>query len=127
VTLDRGGDGRAAVPGGWRGALLTVRFCTELALLVVLAFAGAGLGDGAATSIVLGVLLPTGAAVTWGALIAPRARRRLADPARLGLELVLFAGAAVAGSLGGHTGLAVVFALVAVAAAVLARLFAPEA
>jgi hypothetical protein len=39
----------------------------------------------------LGIVLPIVVALVWGAWIAPRARRRLPDPGRLALELVIFA------------------------------------
>ncbi len=37
------------------------------------------------------LVLPVLAAVVWGVFVGPRAVRRLADPARLGVEVVLFA------------------------------------
>jgi hypothetical protein len=128
VAGDRSpGDGDAAFPGGWRGALLVLRFLTEVALLAVLAAVGAGLAGGAAASVGFGLLLPAVAAVIWGVLMAPRSRRRLADPGRLCAELILFAGSAGALAAGGHAVPAAVFAGVAVSAAVLVRVFAPGA
>jgi hypothetical protein len=92
VAVDRGrGDGDAALPGGWRGALLVLRFLSELALLAVLAAVGAGLAGGVA-AVGLGLLLPTAAAVIWGVLLAPASRRRLDDPGRLGMGAVPFPG-----------------------------------
>jgi hypothetical protein len=80
---------------GAAGVVLTVRFLTELALLAGLAVAGARLGDGIVLSVVNAVLLPVVAAVLWGAFIAPRAGRRLPEPARFVLEVLLFAAAGV--------------------------------
>ena len=71
---------------GLSGAVLTVRFLTELAMLAGLAVAGARLGDGVAFSVVDAVLLPVVAAVVWGVFIAPRASRRLPEPARFIVE-----------------------------------------
>ena len=72
--------------------LLTIRFLAELGLLAALAWAGWHLVDSEFGSLVLAVLLPAAAAVVWGLWIAPRARRRLADPARAVVEGVLFFG-----------------------------------
>jgi hypothetical protein len=77
-------------------------FLDELALLAVLAIAGARLGNGIATSLFLAILLPLAAAVLWGAWLAPRARRRLGHPARLVAKLALVA---VASALLAGTGL----------------------
>ena len=65
----------------------------ELLLLAALAFWGLAsfappLGWAAA------LVAPALAAVVWGALVAPKARRQLRDPQRFVLELGLFAGAA---------------------------------
>ena len=48
----------------------------------------------------------------WGLWVAPRASRRLADPQRLVLELVLFAAAIAALAVAGQPLLAGVFAAV---------------
>lgn len=78
------------------GPSALVPFASEIGMLVALAAVGALIADGAVASWALGVLLPAIAVLSWGAFVAPRARRRLADPGRLLLELVLF-GAASAG------------------------------
>ena len=78
-----------------RAFSLALRFLLELTLLAGLAIAGARLADGAA-GLLLAVGLPVIAAVIWGAFIAPKAARRLRDPARLVLEIVLFTAGAVA-------------------------------
>ncbi|HEX8645937.1 MAG TPA: DUF2568 domain-containing protein [Thermoleophilaceae bacterium] len=77
-------------------AVLTMRFLTELLLLAVLAAWGAWVGDSLAADVALGIAAPLAAAAVWGIWIAPRSRRRLADPARLALEAVLFALGALA-------------------------------
>lgn len=38
----------------------------------------------------LAVVLPLAAGVLWGSFVAPKARRRLADPSRLGVEAAVF-------------------------------------
>jgi Protein of unknown function (DUF2568) len=115
----------AALPPPLVTLALGVRFLTELALLAAVAWAGAA----RTRSIVLGVALGIAAAVVvaamWGIWIAPASRRRLPDPARLILELVLF-GAAAAGLVA--VGRPVVAAVVGVVGAVTAAVvrFLPE-
>lgn len=52
----------------------------ELALLAALVVVGARLGSTGPAGIVLAVILPLGAAVFWGFLLAPKAKRRLRGP-----------------------------------------------
>ena len=121
------GTDRAPLGGTpWQGALLTVRFLTELALLAVLAVVmvrihGLLLG----VRVGLAVFAVVAAAAIWGQWIAPRARRRLPDPWRLILEIVLF-GLATAGLVVQHDLIAaVVFAVVTIGVAALTRKIAP--
>jgi Protein of unknown function (DUF2568) len=106
---------------GWRGAVLAVRFVSELALLAVLAIVGRHV------SVALAVLLPVLAAVLWGVLLAPKARRRLPDPGRLVVELALFAGSAAALATAGYVFVAIVFGVVAVGCAAVVRAVSPGA
>ncbi len=79
------------------GVVAIVRFVSELAMLGAFGYVGFHLvGDDASPAIrlALAVGLPAVAAVAWWAWVAPRAPRRLTDPARLGVEIVLFAAAA---------------------------------
>ena len=76
-------------------ATLTVRFLLELAVLVALGVWGWQAADGA-PRILLAAGAPLLAAAAWGTWVAPKARRRLADPGRLVVEVVVF-GAATAG------------------------------
>ena len=78
---------------GPMAALLVVRFAAELALLVALAWAGWYVVDPVVVSVLLAIALPAVAALVWGRWVAPKATRPLADPARLGVEAVLFLGA----------------------------------
>lgn len=73
-----------------RPALETVRFLLELAALVALAVGGASL------SWALAILFPVVFVAIWGFFVAPKATHRLADPARLVLELVLFVATGLA-------------------------------
>ncbi len=85
------------MPGGLLGALAVVRFLAELGLLVTLGWVGFHLTDWPVVPcLLLAVLLPALAAGAWGLWVAPRARRRLSDPARLAVEVTLF-GLAVLG------------------------------
>ncbi|GGL63006.1 YrdB family protein [Halocalculus aciditolerans] len=75
---------------------LAARFLLELGALAALGYWGWVAGDTVASRAVLAAGAPLAAAVVWGAFVAPRARYRLADPARLLVELAVF-GAATAG------------------------------
>jgi hypothetical protein len=85
-----------------RAANLGVRFLLELCLLAALAVVGWWLGGPRVLQVLLAVLLPAVAASLWGLWVAPRASGRLADPARFGVEAVLFAVASVGLVLAGH-------------------------
>src|SRR6478672_8314869 len=74
-------------------ALLALRFLAELGMLACLGFGGWQVGDTMLASIALGLGLPLVAATVWGRWIAPRASHRLRDPARLAVEVTLFAAA----------------------------------
>jgi len=91
---------------------LTVRFGCELAALVAVGWWGWSVTP------VLGVALPLLVAVVWGAWIAPKARRRLADPVRLVLELLIFAGSTASFVAVGQWIVAIVFAVAAVGTAI---------
>jgi hypothetical protein len=71
-------------------ALLVLRFLAELAMLGALAWGGWNLSDSAPLSLVAAVALPVAGAAVWGRWVAPRSTHRLSDPARAGVELVLF-------------------------------------
>src|SRR3954463_12078417 len=111
---------------GFPGVVLTVRFLTELALLGGLALAGSQLGSGGALAVVDAVLLPVAAAALWGLFIAPRARRRLPEPARLLLEFALFAVTGVVLALVGWLVVGLVVAVVGIGVAALTRVVAKD-
>ena len=73
-----------------RAAILGLRFLLEICLVAAFAWggwsvAGGGILGGLAAAFEVVVL-----AIVWGLWIAPRSGRRLADPARFVLEVVLF-------------------------------------
>ena len=78
-------------PSALRSANLVIRLACELGLLVALGVWGFHTGRGIAAKLVLGVGAPLLAAVAWGLWVAPASRRRLADPLRLAVEVLLFA------------------------------------
>jgi Protein of unknown function (DUF2568) len=82
---------------------LGLRFVLELCMLV--AFGVWGFSE----NIVLGIAAPLAAAVVWGLWIAPKASRRLLDPVRLVVELVLFGAAGAALAAADHRLAAAVF------------------
>jgi hypothetical protein len=97
-----------------KGVNLAVRFLLELAALAALAVAGWQLATSAALGLLLAVLLPLAAAAVWGRFVAPKASRRLADPARLLVEAGVFGSAVAALLLAGHPGWAATMAAVVV-------------
>jgi hypothetical protein len=97
-----------------------LRFAFELVALAAFGWGAASSFDGPVRFVVAAVAVIAGAAL-WGALVAPRASRRLRDPARLGLEVVFFALAGGCLAVVGHPVIGVVFAVLAIANAVLLR------
>jgi hypothetical protein len=98
---------------------LALRFLVaELGALAAFVWWGIDVGD---FGIVLGLVAAFGVIGLWAAFVAPKALRRLDDPARIVLELVIFAGATAALYAVGQPVLAVVYAVVAVATAVAVR------
>ncbi|UOZ09573.1 YrdB family protein [Amycolatopsis sp. WQ 127309] len=111
---------------GVAGVVLTVRFLTELALLGGLALAGTQLGGGVVLAIVDAVLLPVAAAAVWGLFIAPKASRRLPEPARFLVEFALFAATGVVLALVGWVIAGIVLAVVGIGVAALTRRVAKD-
>jgi hypothetical protein len=97
----------SVVPAPLVGGLLAVRFASELALLAAAAWAVGARLHSPAPAALAGAGAALVVAAVWGVWVAPASRRRLADPLRLGIEIVLFAGVAVA-LLGVHLVLAAV-------------------
>jgi len=91
---------------------LTVRFACELAALAALVWWGWP---------VVGIVAAVAVGVVWGAFIGPKARRRLPDPLRLAVELVIFGLAVAALVAVGHPIVAAVFGAAALVTAALVR------
>ncbi len=75
---------------------MTIRFVLELCMLAALAYWGFQLEGGWPLRLLVGIGAPLLAATVWGLLIAPKAKRRLADAWRFMVELALFGLAAAA-------------------------------
>lgn len=73
-------------------ANLAFRFVLELVSLVALAYGGWRLGSGVTGQLLLAFGGPLAFVAVWGVFISPKAPRRIADPVRLGVEVLLFAG-----------------------------------
>jgi NhaP-type Na+/H+ or K+/H+ antiporter len=99
-------------------------FVCELALLVTLAVAGAGLGQRLIWHIMLAIVLPLAAAVIWSIFMAPASTRRLHDPWRYLAQVVLFALTALLAAEAGRTLWGVIFAVAATVVLGLTRLIA---
>jgi hypothetical protein len=84
------------MPGPLVGGLLAVRFVSELALLAATAWAAGARMHSPAPAALAGAATALVVAAVWGVWVAPASGRRLPDPARLAVEVVLFAGVAVA-------------------------------
>lgn len=77
------------------GPLEAVSFLCELSMLVLLALAGAAASESLLGKVVLAVVLPAVAAGVWAVWMAPTSNRRLPNPARLYVQVALFAVTAV--------------------------------
>ena len=77
------------------GLNATLAFLLELALLAAAITVGLLLPAPLVVRIVVAVLLPVAVMVLWGALMAPRARSRLAPRPRLIVQTALFALAVI--------------------------------
>jgi hypothetical protein len=128
VTADEN-RARAHPPaaGAGRSAFLAFRFAVELVTIAVLAWAGASASAGLPVRIVLAIGAPALLSVVWGLIMAPNARRRLRDPARLAAEVAIFGISAAALAAADHALPALTYAIVALGAAGLTRVIAPEA
>lgn len=99
-------------PSALAGANLALKFALELAALALLAYWGAVTADGFG-AVALAVAAPAIMIVLWARFAAPRSGHRLAAPARIPLELGLFALAAAAGYAAGAIVAATIFAAAA--------------
>ena len=90
-------------------ANLVLRFLLEISAIVLLASLAFSSEEDLAVRIA-GAVGALAFVVLWGRYVAPKASRRLADPARLILELVLFGTAAFGYASSGSIGIAALFA-----------------
>ena len=81
---------------------LVFRFILELVVLVALAIWGFGASREPIVQVILGLGAPAIAIVVWATFVSPKAPRRLDDPARLVLEIVVFGAGVLALVLAGH-------------------------
>ena len=95
-----------------RNANLALRFALELAALAIAAWWGATTGSGV-WAWVLAIAAPLLVIVVWGSFVAPKRRFDLPHPARLAVELLVWAAAAAALWDLGHEFLATSFLSVA--------------
>lgn len=79
-----------------RALNLGIRFLLELCALAALGYWGFQLAQPLAIRIMAGIGAPLAAAVVWGVFVAPKATRRLVDPGRFLVELLVFGSAAAA-------------------------------
>lgn len=75
---------------------LVFRFVLELVVLVALFLWGVSVSGELIVQVVLGVGAPALAVAVWGLFVAPKASRRLPDPQRLAVEIVVFGAGALA-------------------------------
>lgn len=104
-----------------RLTILALRFLLELCLLAAVAVGGWALAGGGVLGGVIAVAAAIVVAAVWGMWIAPRAGRRLADPARFALEVVLFLVGGAALWVVWTPLVGVVFAVASIATAALTR------
>ena len=102
-----------------RGLNLAFRFILELLALVALFLWGTSVSDDLVIQLVVGLGVPALVMVLWSLFVAPRASRRLPDPSRLALELLIFAIAALAFGLTGGLVVAMMFGMAVVISLVL--------
>jgi small-conductance mechanosensitive channel len=85
-----------------RNLNLGFRFILEMIVLVGLFLWGFSLSDQFIVQLVLGLGAALAAMLVWGLFVAPKAKRRLPDPARLAVELVVFGAGVLAFVLSGN-------------------------
>jgi hypothetical protein len=75
---------------------LAFRFVLELVVLVALFLWGVSVSGELLVQVVLGIGAPALAIAVWGLFVAPKANRRLPDPQRLAVEIVVFGAGVLA-------------------------------
>ncbi len=70
---------------------MAFRFILEMLVLLALFLLGWSRTDSLPVQLFLALAMPAAVMIVWGLFVAPKASRRLDDPARLALELVIWA------------------------------------
>ena len=108
-----------------KAVALAVRFLVaELGALAALVVWALDAFDGV-VALIVAVVLVAGVIALWALFVAPKASRRLPDPARFALELTIFAAATAGLVAAGDLWLGIVYAVLAVASAAAVRVW-PE-
>jgi hypothetical protein len=92
---------------------LAFRFVLEIVVLLALALWGFSASGELIVRLLLGLGAPAIAIAVWATFVSPKAPRRLPDPTRLGLEVVVFGAGVLALILAGHVIPGVLLALAA--------------
>ena len=92
---------------------LAFRFVLELVVLVALAIWGFGASSQPIVAVILGLGAPAIAIAVWATFVSPKATRRLPDPARLAVEVVVFGAGVLALVLAGQVVPGVLLAIAA--------------
>ena len=101
-----------------KNANLGLRILLELGALAAVAYWGFQTGDGAPRW-VRGIAAPVAVAVVWWLFVSPKAAVGVPRPARLAIELAVWAAAGAALWAAGHPALGIAFFVVAVASGIL--------
>ncbi|MBL8117554.1 MAG: YrdB family protein [Anaerolineae bacterium] len=101
---------------------LLLRFLLELALLAAVGYWGFQTNTGV-LAWVLGLGAPIGVALIWGIWVAPQSKRKLADPLRLGVEIILFGLGVLALWVAQQPTAALIFALLVIINLILLQLW----
>jgi hypothetical protein len=96
-----------------RNLNLVFRFVLEMVVLVALFLWGVSVSSELIIQVILGLGAPAVVVVVWGLFVAPKAARRLPDPQRLAVEIVIFGAAVLAFLAAGELLLALLLAAAA--------------
>jgi hypothetical protein len=96
-----------------RSLNLAFRFLLEIVVLVALFLWGTSVSDQLMFQAILGLGAPAIVIVVWALFVAPKASRRLPDPQRLAVEVVVFGAGVLAFLAAGQILLAVLLAAAA--------------
>lgn len=102
-----------------RNLNLVFRFILELVVLVALFLWGVATSGELLVQVVMALSAPAAAIAIWGLFVAPKASRRLPDPQRLAVEIVVFGAGVLAFASWGEWLLAVLLAAAAAISLVL--------